>query len=142
MEKIKFRLKAFSLSELLVVLVIIGILVIIALPNLMPPISKAKATEAQQPLSFLHTLQQSYFYTWSGYSDSLKEIGFEQQPLVSKGGTANYVIEITDASESGFTARARAAGIFCMRLHHTGYLSYLSLKRISAAYISGTTGTT
>ena len=54
------RLKAFSLSELLVVLVIIGILVIVALPNLMPLISKAKATEAQQQLAFVHTLQQSY----------------------------------------------------------------------------------
>lgn len=37
------RLRAFSLPELLVVLVIIGILVLIALPNLMPLISRAKA---------------------------------------------------------------------------------------------------
>ena len=36
-------LRAFSLPEMLVVLVIIGILVLIALPNLMPLISKAKA---------------------------------------------------------------------------------------------------
>lgn len=34
------RLKAFSLPELLVVLVIIGILVLIALPNMMPLISE------------------------------------------------------------------------------------------------------
>lgn len=39
---------AFSLPELLVVLVIIGILMLAALPNLMPLISRAKATEAQQ----------------------------------------------------------------------------------------------
>lgn len=38
---------AFSLPELLVVLVIIGILVLVALPNLMPLISRAKATEAK-----------------------------------------------------------------------------------------------
>lgn len=42
------RINAFSLPELLVVLVIIGILVLAALPNLMPLISRAKATEAQQ----------------------------------------------------------------------------------------------
>ena len=52
-------LDAFSLPELLVVLVIIGILVLIALPNLMPLISRAKAAEAQQQLTFLHTLQRS-----------------------------------------------------------------------------------
>ncbi|WP_418409938.1 prepilin-type N-terminal cleavage/methylation domain-containing protein, partial [Alistipes sp.] len=40
------HLRAFSLPELLVVLVIIGILVLIALPNLMPLISRAKSTEA------------------------------------------------------------------------------------------------
>lgn len=39
---------AFSLPELLVVLVIIGILVLVALPNLMPLISRANATEAIQ----------------------------------------------------------------------------------------------
>ena len=47
-------LRAFSLPEMLVVLVIIDILVLIALPNLMPLISKAKAMEAQQQLAFVH----------------------------------------------------------------------------------------
>lgn len=80
-------LRAFSLPEMLVVLVIIGILVLIALPNLMPLISKAKAMEAQQQLAFVHTLQKSYFYTYSRYSDSLDEIsesaflGFEKKGL-------------------------------------------------------------
>lgn len=101
-----YRLNAFSLPELLVVLVIIGILVLIALPNLMPLISKAKATEAQQQLVFLHTLQKSYFYTNSKYSTSLEELGFEQEPLVSENGRANYEIRIVQASETGFTATA------------------------------------
>ena len=99
-------LNAFSLPELLVVLVIIGILVLIALPNLMPLISKAKSTEAQQQLVFLHTLQKSYFYTNSKYSLSLDEIGFEQETLVSDGGRANYKIKIIEATEKGFRAEA------------------------------------
>lgn len=100
------RLKAFSLPEMLVVLVIIGILVLIALPNLMPLISKAKSMEAQQQLAFVHTLQKSFFYMHSRYSDSLDELGFEQQPLVTDGGNANYLIEIVEADESGFKAQA------------------------------------
>jgi len=102
------RLKAFSMPELLVVLVIIGILVLIALPNLMPLISKAKSVEAQQQLVFLHSLQQSYFYTHSKYSLSLNELGFEQQPLVNEEGTANYMIEIIEADENGYKAQAIA----------------------------------
>jgi type IV pilus assembly protein PilE len=102
------KLRAFSLAELLVVLVIIGILVLIALPNLMPLISKAKSTEAQQQLTFLHTLQKNNFYTYSKYSASLDELGFEQVKLVSDGGQANYLIEIVEASEAGFRATATA----------------------------------
>ena len=102
------RLPAFSLPELLVVLVIIGILVLIALPNLMPLISRAKSTEAQQQLVFLHTLQKNNFYTYSKYSSSVEELGFEQQPLVTDGGHANYRIEIIEASEKGFRATATA----------------------------------
>lgn len=101
-------LPAFSLPELLVVLVIMGILVLIALPNLMPLISRAKATEAQQQLVFLHSLETSHFYTYSKYSDSLDELGFEQTQLVTNGGNANYRIEIVEADEKGFKARATA----------------------------------
>lgn len=100
------RLKAFSLPELLVVIVIIGILVLIALPNLMPLISRAKSVEAQQQLIFLHSLEKAHFYTYSKYSSSLEEIGFEQQPLTTNGGNANYTIEITEANESSFKATA------------------------------------
>lgn len=107
-KKRSFCLKAFSLPELLVVLVIIGILVLIALPNLMPLISKAKSTEAQQQLVFLHTLQKSNFYTHSRYSTSLEELGFEQAKLTTDGGNANYRIEIVEANEKGFRAIATA----------------------------------
>lgn len=100
------RMKAFSLPELLVVIVIIGILVLIALPNLMPLIARAKSVEAQQQLIFLHSLQKSHFYTYSKYSSSLEELGFEQQTLTSDGGSANYLIEIVEASESAFRATA------------------------------------
>jgi len=102
----KRKLAAFSLPELLVVLVIIGILVLVALPNLMPLISRAKATEAQQQLAFLHSLEKSHFYTYSRYSDSLDELGFEQAALVTDGGAANYRIEIVEATDEGFKAQA------------------------------------
>ena len=105
---LKRKWQAFSLPELLVVLVIIGILVLIALPNLMPLISKAKSMEAQQQLVFLHTLEKSYFYIRSRYSASLEEVGFEHARLVTEGGNANYRIEIVSADEQGFRATATA----------------------------------
>jgi len=109
--KNKFILKkvsAFTLNELLVVLVIIGILVLIALPNLMPLISKAKSVEAQTNLGHLYSLEKTHFYMYSKYSPSTEEIGFEQEKLVTDNGTANFLVEIVEASASGFKAKATA----------------------------------
>jgi len=102
------KLKAFTLTELLVVLVIIGILILLALPNLMPLITKAKSTEAKMQLQHIHTLEKSYFYMHSRYSKDFQDIGFEHQKLTTEGGNANYQITITDASTTGFKAKATA----------------------------------
>ena len=102
------KIEAFSLTELLVVLVIIGILVLLALPNLMPLIAKAKSTEAQIQLGHMHTLEKSYFYMHSKYCDNLDEIGFEQEKLVTEGGLANYKIEISESGPNYFKAKATA----------------------------------
>ena len=104
------RVKAYTLTEILVVLVIIGILVLLALPNLLPLITKAKSIEAKTQLGHVQTLEQSYFYEHSKYSKDLNEIGFLQDQLVTDGanGRANYRIEIVNATNTGFTARATA----------------------------------
>jgi type IV pilus assembly protein PilE len=104
--------KAFTLQELLVVLIIIGILTLLVLPNLLPLITKAKSTEAQLQLKHVYTLQKSNFYTYSKYSDDLKAIGFEQEKLVTENGSANYLIEIVQATQSVFLARATAVADF------------------------------
>lgn len=102
------KFKGFTLNELLVVLIIIGILILLVLPSLMPLIAKAKSTEAQLQLGHLHTLEKSHFYMYSKYSDDFETIGFEPQALVTEGGKANYMIEIVEAGVSGFVARATA----------------------------------
>jgi type IV pilus assembly protein PilE len=102
------KLRAFTLTELLVVLVIIGILVLLALPRLMPLISKAKSTEAELQLGHLYTLEKNFFYMKSKYSTIFDDIGFEQEKLVTQGGSANYTVEVIEASSAGFKARATA----------------------------------
>jgi len=101
-----YKVKSFSLTEVLVVLIIIGILILLALPNLLPLITRAKATEAKIQLQHLYTLEKNYYYEKSRYSKDLAELSFEQQKLTTDGGQANYRIEIIDASNTTFRARA------------------------------------
>jgi len=102
------KLHGFTLAELMVVLAIIGVLVLMALPILMPLISKTKSMEAQLQLKHLMQLEKSYFFVHSTYSGSLDDLGFEQAKLVTEGGRANYKIEVVNASNKGFKALATA----------------------------------
>lgn len=90
----------------MIVLVIIGVLVLLALPKLMPIVTKAKTTEAKLMLKQVYTLEQAYKYERDRYSVQLGEIGFEQEKLVSEGGQARYRIEILSADERGYQAQA------------------------------------
>ncbi|HZW40273.1 MAG TPA: prepilin-type N-terminal cleavage/methylation domain-containing protein [Ignavibacteriaceae bacterium] len=98
--------EGFSLVELLVVLVIIGILVLLALPRLMPIVTKAKTTEAKLNLKQIHMLEKAFKFEQDKYSMVLSEIGFEQEKLVTEGGPARYKINIISADVNTFKAIA------------------------------------
>jgi len=106
LKKIFKRNHGFSLTELMVVLVIIGVLVLLALPKLLPLVTKAKTTEAKLMLKQVITLQQSYKFEYDRYSPALPDIGFEQTKLISEGGQARYKIDIVSADEKSFVAQA------------------------------------
>tara|TARA_Y100001933_G_C18991179_1_gene560611 strand:- start:502 stop:927 length:426 start_codon:yes stop_codon:yes gene_type:complete len=102
------KIPAINLQETLIVLAIIGILLLLALPNLMPLISKAKSVEAQVQLKAIYNAQTTYRYMYSKYSADIGEIDFEPPRTVKENGTANYVYHITSADNASFTARAEA----------------------------------
>ncbi len=100
------RLPAFTLTELLLALAIVGILVYLALPDYSQVVSNAKATEAKLQLEHLYSLEKTHFYVHSKYSGELGDLGFQQQPLSTGGGNANYRIEVASASPTAFLVRA------------------------------------
>ena len=102
----KLTLKAYSMTEILIVLCIIGIILLMVLPNQTSVIGQAKAIEAQAMLNQVYGLEKSYFYRHSKYTTSLEELGFEQEKTVDEGGQAVYKIQILEASNNSFRAKA------------------------------------
>ena len=109
------KLKGMTLTELLVVLAILGILLLLAFPVLKPLFTKAHAMEAQTNLKHLARLQETYYLQHTQYTDRFEQLGFEQAALKSTSGeqgTANYRIEILEISRSNYLARATAVTDF------------------------------
>ncbi len=104
----KKRVLSLNLQETLIVLAIIGILLLLALPNLMPLISKAKSIEAQTQLKALYNAQTTYRYMYSKYTVEMNELDFIPPRTVEENGTANYRYEILSADNAAFKARAEA----------------------------------
>ena len=102
------KVPAINLQEMLIVLAIIGILLLLALPNLMPLITKAKSVEAQVQLKAIYNAQTTHRYMYSKFTNDFNELDFEAPKTVKEDGTANYVYQIVNADNATFKARAEA----------------------------------
>ena len=85
--------KGFSLTELMIVVAIIGILATIAIPNFLRYQAKAKQTEAKNNLVAIHTGEIAYFAENNGYIDDFNAIGFGVS-----GSSQRYYYEIGKAN--------------------------------------------
>lgn len=102
------KVTSFNLQEMLIVLAIIGILLLIALPNLMPLITKAKSVEAQVQLKAIYNAEKQYYFMYSKYSSNFAEIDFEAPKTIKENGSANYTYEIIQSSDNEFKVKATA----------------------------------
>lgn len=107
--------RGFSLLELLIVLVIIGILAGLAIPRYMSSTTKAKQSEAKELLHQIYLMERSYFHNHDRYwipetgIVASKDAPFAFDSLgVEIMKSARYSYSIT-GDENGFVATATAA---------------------------------
>ena len=70
----KTNKKGFTLIEILVVVLIIGVLSAIAIPSYMKAVEKSKATEAILALSDIAKAENDYFYTKNKYTNDFEDL--------------------------------------------------------------------
>lgn len=108
MKVLRKKIPAYNLQELLVVLVIIGILILIAMPNFTGIINNTKSTEAKNNLVAIQSFQSSYRFMHNTYALELEKIDFIPPKTPDQGGDAYYTYEILNADKTTFIARATA----------------------------------
>ena len=93
------RFHGFSLMEVMIVVVIIGILAALAYPNLEKYLKRARQTEAKTNLSAIYTAQKIYFSLHQSYADDINELDLS----LAQGDLYTFTME---ASRSTFKAQA------------------------------------
>ncbi|MBU0759985.1 MAG: type II secretion system GspH family protein [Candidatus Omnitrophica bacterium] len=94
----------FTLTELLIVVIILGILATLALPMLVKTIEKAKIGEAISNLNLIRTGQKIYFLEYSAFTSNLDRLNIED-PNDATSSYFDYSIPSADSSD--FTGRAQ-----------------------------------
>jgi len=101
--------KGFTLVELMVVIVIIGILAALAIPRFMAATNKSKATEFKPVLKSIYTMQVSYKQEKDVWGTTASDIGFSAPPTVDDkpAGTSRFTYALqADVKGTGLLGSA------------------------------------
>jgi len=107
--------KGFTLIELMIVVVIIGILAALAIPRFMRATTKSKQSEAKQILKQIYVMQQAYRQEKDTYLTGTSPAGSATPNAfaligVEIGSTARYSYTFTVSNATAFTCTAAALG--------------------------------
>lgn len=100
--------KGFSLIELMVVVVIIGILASVVVANYASYVQSSNRTEAMRALTMLAERQEQYYMDYRRYAANIGELGLTD-PYITESGFYSITSGSAD-TQAEFTLTATAIG--------------------------------
>ncbi|MEE9554454.1 MAG: prepilin-type N-terminal cleavage/methylation domain-containing protein [candidate division Zixibacteria bacterium] len=101
--------KGFTLIELMIVVVIIGILAALAIPRFMRSTTKSKQSEAKQLLKQVYTMQRAYRQEFNAYC-----LNGVTASAAAPATFAQIGVDIMAASRYAYVMTANAAAFTCV----------------------------
>ncbi len=108
----RLRWSGFTLIEIMVVIVIIGILFSVMLPNMIRARHHAQLSSCKQGIHNVATAMEQYHTYYNKYPDSLEVLYKNNfiQPYACPSNQAGYGLQV-DAAQKAYT-------IYCNGIHH------------------------
>ncbi len=102
--------KGFTLVELVIVIVIVGILSVVAVPIYRGYTRKAMASEGKSLLGSIQTSQKIYYAEHSAFLTGLTNVGYNSVLDVDTRGNKYFKTYSVTANATGFTATTSGTG--------------------------------
>lgn len=102
--------RGFTLIELMIVVLIIGILAAIAIPSYKQYVKRAARTQAQDALTDAAAREERYFYQNNTYAGDMTLLGFKNNPFSTQSGNGTssryYDVDIPVSGSTTYTIEA------------------------------------
>lgn len=100
--------RGFTLLELMIVVVVLGILASVAVPQYLKTVEKAHISEALSMLGQIRSAEARYYAEYRTYSSSLNTLDFSP---TDTSGLPSYTYAVDSATANDFCLRATRTGL-------------------------------
>jgi len=114
----KIKKSAFTLIEILIVIIVVGVLASIAVPSYYHMVEGAKKDIARSGLRLIYTGEKMYFADNKSYTSNMQDL----LKYIEIPDSSDYNYSILTASETDFTAQAKR-GATILTIDATGVIN-------------------